>query len=191
MGLKVFLSYGHDQNTDLVLRFKADLEAAGHTPWLDTAEIEHADDWRRVILDGLKDTDWTLAFLSRHAAARPGNAESQRDLSVSHECIGIVLREQGDLPGALAAYRAGLAIDERLARQAPDNAYVQRDLFISYREVARLSVAAGECAAARTVAAKAESQSGLLVERFPHITQHASDLQGAEVLLRDIANACP
>ena len=35
MGLKVFLSYGHDGNTDLVLRIKRDLEAAGHHPWIE------------------------------------------------------------------------------------------------------------------------------------------------------------
>ncbi|HUD59697.1 MAG TPA: TIR domain-containing protein, partial [Acetobacteraceae bacterium] len=70
--MKVFLSYGHDANTDLVLRIKRDLEAAGHTPWIDTSEIKHTDDWRRKILDGLKDTDWTLAFLSRHAVRENG-----------------------------------------------------------------------------------------------------------------------
>jgi hypothetical protein len=39
MGLKVVLSDGHDVNTDLVHRIKADLESTGHTPWLDTTEI--------------------------------------------------------------------------------------------------------------------------------------------------------
>jgi hypothetical protein len=47
MGLKVFLSYGYDDNTELVLRIKRDLEAAGHAPWIDTSEIEHTDDWWR------------------------------------------------------------------------------------------------------------------------------------------------
>lgn len=149
MGLKVFLDYGHDGNTDLVHRIKVDLEAAGHTPWLDTSEIEHGDDWRR-------------------------------------------LREQGGLSDALAAYRAGLAIDERPARETPDNAQAQRDLFISYQEVTRLSAITGDCAAARTAAAKAETRAGLLFERLPpHTVRHASDPQGVEGLLRDIADACP
>jgi tetratricopeptide (TPR) repeat protein len=72
MGLKVFLSYAHDANTALVLRIRRDLETAGHTPWIDTAEIKTGDDWRRTILDGLADTDVTLAFLSRHAVREGG-----------------------------------------------------------------------------------------------------------------------
>jgi hypothetical protein len=91
----------------------------------------------------------------------------------------------------LDAYRAGLAIDERLAQQAPDNAQVQRDLFISFREVARLSARTGDCPTARTAAARAEAQARLLVQRFPHIAQHASDLRGVEALMHEIAAACP
>lgn len=36
MGLKVFLSYGHDDNTNLVLRIKRDLTAARHRRWIVT-----------------------------------------------------------------------------------------------------------------------------------------------------------
>ena len=42
----------------------------------------------------------------------------QRDLSVSHNKIGDVLVAQGDGPGALAAYRKGLAIAEALRVRA-------------------------------------------------------------------------
>ena len=132
-----------------------------------------------------------MDITARLAAADPGNAQWQRDLSFIHERIGIVLRAQGDLPGALAAYRAGLLIDERLAREAPDNAQVQRDLFVSLREVARLSASTGDCAIARTAAAKAEAQARLLVERFPHLPQHEDDLRGVKALLEEIARLCP
>ena len=46
------------------------------------------------------------------AKASPGNADAQRDLSVSHERHGDVLLAQGNLTEALAAYRSGLAIRE-------------------------------------------------------------------------------
>ena len=52
-------------------------------------------------------------------------------VSSAKPTTGNLLRVQGDMPGALAAYRAGLLIDERLAHGAPDNAVVQRDLFVS------------------------------------------------------------
>jgi TIR domain len=70
--VKIFLSYGHDQNTQIVLRIKHDLEAAGHVVWIDSSEIKAGDDWRRSIIDGLSDSDWTLGFLSRHSVRNPG-----------------------------------------------------------------------------------------------------------------------
>jgi hypothetical protein len=47
----------------------------------------------------------TLSCRSRLAKADPGNAGWQRDLSVSHEKIGDVQVEQGDLAAALASYQ--------------------------------------------------------------------------------------
>ena len=72
--MKVFLSYGHEPpaNAALVKRIGAALDAAGFTTWIDTAAIKSGDDWRRAIMHGLQDSDWTLAFLSRHAVRDPG-----------------------------------------------------------------------------------------------------------------------
>jgi hypothetical protein len=88
--MKVFLSYGHDRNTELVQRIRADLERAGHEVWIDTARIKGGDDWRRTILDGLRDSNWTLSFLSAHSVRDPG---------VCLDEIGIALGVKG---GALA-----------------------------------------------------------------------------------------
>jgi len=70
--MKVFLSYGHDHNAPLVAQITRDLQAAGHVVWIDTAEIKAGDQWRRSIVDGLSNTDWTLGFLSRHSTRQPG-----------------------------------------------------------------------------------------------------------------------
>lgn len=70
--MKLFLSYGHDHNTPIVLRIKRDLETAGHVVWIDSSEIKAGDDWRRSIVDGLSNSDWTLGFLSRHSVRNPG-----------------------------------------------------------------------------------------------------------------------
>jgi TIR domain len=48
------------------------LEAAGHSIWIDGSQIKVGDDWRRSIVDGLKNTDWTMSFLSRHSVRDPG-----------------------------------------------------------------------------------------------------------------------
>jgi tetratricopeptide (TPR) repeat protein len=48
-----------------------------------------------------------------------GNAGWQHDLSVSHERIGDLLRDQGNLPAALQSYEAALPIFERLVKADP------------------------------------------------------------------------
>lgn len=40
--------------------------------WRDNSGIKSGDDWRRGIVDDLKDSDWVLSFLSRHSRRDPG-----------------------------------------------------------------------------------------------------------------------
>ena len=40
---RIFFSYGHDGNRELVDRFKFDLEKRGHTVWIDYKEIGACD----------------------------------------------------------------------------------------------------------------------------------------------------
>jgi hypothetical protein len=70
--MKIFLSYGHDQNTPIAQRIRKDLEAAGHSVWVDSSEIKAGDDWRRSIVSGLSNSDWTLGLLSKHSVRTPG-----------------------------------------------------------------------------------------------------------------------
>ena len=65
-----------------------------------------------------------------------GLISEARELSVSHEKFGNVLSAQGNLPGALESYRADLAITDRLAKSDPGNAGWQRDLAVSYLNLA-------------------------------------------------------
>jgi tetratricopeptide (TPR) repeat protein len=89
-------------------------------------------------------------IFKRLAAADPGNAGWQRDLSVSHERIGGVLVEQGDLAAALKSFAASLAIDERLAAADPGHAGWQRELSVSHNKIGDVLVAQGDLAAALT-----------------------------------------
>ena len=81
--------------------------------------------------------------VERLAAADPGNAGWQRDLSVSYDRVGDVLVAQGNLPEALKTFREGLAISERLAAADPGNAGWQRDLSVSNNKVGDVLVAQG------------------------------------------------
>jgi tetratricopeptide (TPR) repeat protein len=82
--------------------------------------------------EALKSYRADLAIAERLSSSDSGNAEWQRDLSVSYNKIGDVLVSQGDLPEALKSYRASLAIRERLSSSDSGNAEWQRDLAVSY-----------------------------------------------------------
>ena len=72
--------------------------------------------------------------LQRGLAARP-QREPQK--------IGDVLRDQGDLAGALEAYRESLAVRRRLAAADPSNAGWQRDLTVSHDKDRRRAACPG------------------------------------------------
>lgn len=70
--LRIFLSYGHDSNEDLVLLIRADLARRGHDVWVDRNDIKCGDDWRREITDGIMASNRVLSFLSKHSTRDPG-----------------------------------------------------------------------------------------------------------------------
>src|SRR5438132_13511127 len=70
--LRIFLSYAHDANEELVTRIKADLEKRGHDVWFDKSEIKFGDDWRRSITEGITRSHKFVAFLSKHSTRDPG-----------------------------------------------------------------------------------------------------------------------
>lgn len=70
--LRIFLSYGHDDNEELVRLIKADLEKRGHDVWFDKNEIKSGDEWRRSITDGILGSNRVLSFLSKHSTRDPG-----------------------------------------------------------------------------------------------------------------------
>ncbi len=90
----------------------------------------------------------SLAIGDRLAKSDPGNADWQRDLSVSYNKVGDVQVAQGDLAGALKSYRDSLAIADRLAKSDPGNAGWQRDLSVSYAKLASAFRRAGDNATA-------------------------------------------
>jgi len=67
-------------------------------------------------------------FTQASAQHDPTNGRWQRDLAVSYDSNGDVLRAQGDLNAALAAFRKGLEIREHMAAHNPANSEWQREL---------------------------------------------------------------
>ncbi len=70
--LRIFLSYGHDSNEELVLQIYDDLKKRGHDVWFDKSEIKFGDDWRHSITDGILKSNRVLSFLSKHSTRDPG-----------------------------------------------------------------------------------------------------------------------
>ncbi|MFM7688410.1 MAG: tetratricopeptide repeat protein, partial [Alphaproteobacteria bacterium] len=62
--------------------------------------------------------------------------------------IGDILRAQGNLAGALAAYQRGMDIAERLAASDPSNTEWQRDLSVSHEKIGEILQAQGDLAGA-------------------------------------------
>lgn len=70
--LRIFLSYGHDANEQLVRSIKSELGKRGHDVWFDKSEIKAGDDWRRSITEGIAGSDKFISFLSKHSTRDPG-----------------------------------------------------------------------------------------------------------------------
>jgi tetratricopeptide (TPR) repeat protein len=82
--------------------------------------------------------------LGKLAAAEPSDTQWQHDLSISHNHLGDVLKAQGEMGGALAAYRDALAISQRLAAVEPAKAQWQDDLSTSHNNLGELLIAQGD-----------------------------------------------
>lgn len=70
--MKVFFSYGHDNNTEIVLLIKKSLEELGYETWVDTSKIKGSADWRRSIEQGIHDCTVVVSFLSKYSVREPG-----------------------------------------------------------------------------------------------------------------------
>jgi tetratricopeptide (TPR) repeat protein len=140
-----------------------------------------------------------------HAQLLPAVAQRtsmQRERGAILSRLGNVLGLQGDLAGALQAYRDGLAISERLARADATNAGWQRDLSVSRYKVGDVLQAQGDLAGAlqayrdglairerlaRADATNAGWQRDLSVshEKVGEVLQAQGDLAGALQAYRD------
>ena len=105
--MKLFFSYGHDKNEDIVLRLKSDLEKREHSIWIDKSQIKGGDDWRRTITSGILDSEFMMSFASNHSLRKPGVCldELMIAVSVKGAQIQTVLLEADIIPPANIGYR--------------------------------------------------------------------------------------
>ena len=80
--VRLFFSYGHDANESLVNKIKTDLETRGHNVWIDTSQIKEGNNWRRMITDGIHDSEVVMAFLSKYSVRIPGVCRDELSIAV-------------------------------------------------------------------------------------------------------------
>ncbi|MGB7989338.1 MAG: hypothetical protein WCF44_08070, partial [Candidatus Methylophosphatis roskildensis] len=92
---------------------------------------------------------------------------------------------QGDGPGALAAYRKGLAIRESLAARDPANTEWQRDLSVSHDRIGDVLVAQGDGPGALAAYRKGLAIAEALAVRDPANAEWQCDLIVSNVKLAE------
>jgi tetratricopeptide (TPR) repeat protein len=134
----------------------------------------------------------SLAISERLAALDPSNAQWQRDLSKYIEKIvriGNTLLAQGDLSGALRAFRESLAISERLAVSDPSNAQLQLQLSFSKNGIGDILRAQGDLAGALRAYRESLDISERLTASDPSNAQLQQLLSMSHGMIGDILGA--
>lgn len=96
--MKIFLSYGHDDNVVLVNKIRTDLEASKYNVWIDSTQIKAGDDWRRKIVQNLQACQKTLAILSAHSMREPGVCHDELVISMAargeHSLVTVLVEDE-------------------------------------------------------------------------------------------------
>ena len=116
----------------------------------EVTRLDPAVHWDWVELGRLYQATGSLPSALRAAQVAADTAADDRDHTVAQDAIGDVLVAQGDLPGALTAYRKSHTIAETLAARDTGNTQWQRDLMVSYWKLADLAEKQNKPREART-----------------------------------------
>ena len=94
-GMRIFISYGHDENSAIVSMIKDFLVEKGFDVWIDTGNIQKGQDWRESITNGLAASNGVLAFLTKHSVRDPGVCldEIRIALRLKHSYVKSILLE--------------------------------------------------------------------------------------------------
>jgi len=69
--MKIFISYGHDDHSDLAERIAKDLQKKGYDIWIDMEGIKISDSWETEIENGIKSSNWLIVLMTYHSMRRP------------------------------------------------------------------------------------------------------------------------
>ncbi|GEM_PF-7102838 len=105
--MKLFFSYGHDENSTIVQRIKEDVMREKHEVWVDVDRLQSGNDWRRKIAEGIMDSEMFFSFASSHALRNSGVCRDELSIAVAVKgaLIQSVLLEKDVEVPANASYR--------------------------------------------------------------------------------------
>lgn len=121
--MKVFFSYGHDDNQEIVNRIKDDLEARGHEVWIDKSKIKSGEDWRRSIYEGVNSSTMTMAFASNYALREPGVCRDELKIAVTVKCAfvqTVILEPNVNVP-TIIGYRHYINMSDWASKKNDDD----------------------------------------------------------------------
>lgn len=93
--MKIFFSYGHDENKPVVDKIKKHLCDLGHEIYIDENQIKTGDDWRQRITKNIYDSELVMGFLSKHSTRDPGVYLDELNIAFRDKggCIATILLE--------------------------------------------------------------------------------------------------
>ena len=127
-----------------------------------------------------------LEFATQLAERDPKNLDWQNNVALSRSRIGDFLLAQGNLPGALASFRAALTIVESLAKADPDNLGWQSALALSHNKLGEALVALGNLPETLTSYRAALTIAETLVNAHPGNAGMRRDLSVAHGKLGEV-----
>ena len=142
--------------------------------------------WDWIELSRLYQNAGRLSDALRAANSAADTARNDRDRAVAQNELGNVHLAQGDGPGALVAYRKGLAIAEALATRDPANTQWQRDLSVSIDRIGNTLLAQGDVPGALAAYLKSLAIREALAVRDPANTEWQRDLSVSHNEIGDV-----
>lgn len=172
---------------ELDMRLRGELTTAEVlTTFQEITSLDPGVHWDWVELTRLYVVVGDLSRAEDTARRAASTAGSDRDHTVAFNKVGDVQRAQGDLPGALASYQAGLEIAETLAARDPSNSGWRRDLVVSHFKIAQVSQSSGNKDAAIASLRAAQTINAGLIQLDTTNVQWANDQSMIEQFLASL-----
>jgi tetratricopeptide (TPR) repeat protein len=161
---------------------------AGALEMLLRTRMYFADGWARSG-DPARAAALYEALIKETEAVASGQAFAPRILAWTYDRLAQVLQQQGQVQASLPALRKGIALAERVARDAPDVRPNQRNVGVEYENLAAALRQTGDYAAGLAAVGKAAAIYEAERREDPADGQAALDVASAETGRADLLRA--